>query len=91
MLGVSVFSGFNGALDTLVSQAIGAKEIEQCAINLQKARVINTLLFIPVFIGFYLSGWFMEKLGQDPEVTANAYTYIMCYAPGIYLMSLYDL
>ena len=87
MLGVSVFFGFNGALDTLVSQAMGSKDLHLCGIYLNRGRIINTLVFIPVFLAFCLSGRILKALGQDPQVADYAYAYIMAYSPGIYLMA----
>lgn len=34
MLGVSIYFGFNGALDTLVSQALGTNDMRLCGIYL---------------------------------------------------------
>jgi multidrug resistance protein, MATE family len=86
MLGVSVFFGFNGALDTLLSQAIGAGDIQKCGVYLNRARLVNTFLFGLVFILFCFSGKILKAVGQDPEVADYAYQYIMSYSFGIFLM-----
>ena len=42
--------GMNGTIETLVSQAFGAKNLELCGVYLNRGRVINTLIFIPLAI-----------------------------------------
>ena len=39
--------GMNGALETLISQAYGAKQLQLCGVYINRARIINTLIFIP--------------------------------------------
>ena len=43
-----IIMGMNGALETLVSHAYGANQLVLCGEYLNRARVINTILFIPL-------------------------------------------
>ena len=47
-MGMTIISGLNRALDTLISQAYGAKNYELCGIYLNRARFVTTVLFIPI-------------------------------------------
>ena len=42
--------GLNGALETLVAQAFGAKQLRLCGQYLNRGRLINTIVFIPLAI-----------------------------------------
>ena len=48
IFGACILHGLNRAMDTLVSQAYGAGNISLCSVYLNRARVINSLVFIPV-------------------------------------------
>jgi len=50
MLGICIMVGFLGALDTLVSQAYGAKNYQLCGEYLNKARFVTTVAFVPLAI-----------------------------------------
>ena len=43
-----IIMGMNGALETLVAHAYGANQVTLCGVYLNRARVINTVLFIPL-------------------------------------------
>jgi len=45
---LSIILGFNSALDTLISQAAGAGNIELSGVYLNQGRFIMTCLFIPI-------------------------------------------
>ena len=47
-LGLALMSGLSGALDTLISQAYGAKNYQLCGVYLNKARFVTTIAFIPL-------------------------------------------
>ena len=91
MLGVAVFMGMNGSLDTLVSQAFGAKDIRLCGVYLNRGRWVVTIIFIPIFGMFLISGTILKAFGQNEQVANQAQNYILSYSPGIYLMALFDL
>ena len=50
ILCLAILFGLNGALETLVSQAFGSGNIHLCGIYLNRARIINTMAFIPLMI-----------------------------------------
>jgi Na+-driven multidrug efflux pump len=45
-----VVIGLNGALETLVSQAYGAKNFEQCGVYLNRGRVVLLITFTIVYV-----------------------------------------
>jgi Na+-driven multidrug efflux pump len=45
---LSFILGFNSALDTLISQAAGAGNVELCGVYLNRGRFLMTALFIPI-------------------------------------------
>ena len=49
-IGMTIIKGLATAIDTLVSQAAGAGNMELCGVYLNRARFIMTMLFIPVSI-----------------------------------------
>ena len=50
MCGYSIVVGLNGALETLVSQAYGAKNYDQCGVYLNRGRIVLLITFSLVFI-----------------------------------------
>ena len=44
---VSIAYGLNGALETLVTQAYGARELDLCGVYLNRSRLVFTIFFIP--------------------------------------------
>ena len=91
MLGVAIFFGLNGAMDTLVSQARGANDKHLCSIYLQRGRLVNTLTFAMIVVPLIFSSQILLLLGQDKQVSAQAGKYVLAYTPGIYFLSLLDL
>jgi len=71
-LGVSIMNGLCGALDTLVSQAYGAKNYHLCGIYLNKARFVTTVAFIPLAFSSFFIRRILVSLNQDPEVAYYA-------------------
>ena len=45
---LSVLTGFNFALQQLVSQSYGMGDMQLCGVYLRRSRFVNTLLFIPI-------------------------------------------
>ena len=44
----SIAFGLNGALETLVSQAYGAKDIDMCTVYLHRSRLVLVIFLIPI-------------------------------------------
>ena len=59
----SVLFGMNGALETLTAQAFGAKELSLCGVYLNRARVINTIVFLPLAFITLQSGFILRAIG----------------------------
>ena len=83
--------GMNGAVETLVSHAFGAGQIRLCGAYLNRGRVINTAIFIPLALILCFSKPMLIFMGQDPLVAQYAQTYILVNLPGVYFMGQFDL
>jgi MATE family multidrug resistance protein len=81
MTGMSlVFGGMSG-LDTLASQAFGAKNYELVGLWAQRAVVVLVLVCFPLFFSwFYLTGPMLELVGIEPEIAemAQHFSKIQC-------------
>ena len=82
--------GFNSAMDTLVSQAVGGNNYELCGVYLNRGRFLMTLMFIPITIVLMNSERILVAAYQDPEVAKFAQLYVITNLPGIYLIGLSD-
>jgi Na+-driven multidrug efflux pump len=63
MLGFSIIIGFNGALNTLVSQAAGAGNIDLCLMYKRRCKIVMSLCFIPVIILMWNSDSILIAIG----------------------------
>ena len=86
-----VIAGLNSAAETLVSQAVGAKDFRLCGLYLNTGRVVITCAFI-IQVAF---GFFTEDLllfcHQDPVVSKLSQKYILYLMPGLFFYSQSDL
>ncbi len=82
--------GFNGALDTLISQAFGAGVKRECGIYLNRSRIIVTLFVIPMFTILYFGDRLLIWMGQDEAASIEAGIYLRYWLPGLYMVALYD-
>lgn len=80
----------NTALETLVSQACGAGQLELCGKYLNKQRFIMVLWFLP--LGLLM--WFSEPLlllaRQDPEVSRVCSMFLKNSLPGFISLGVFD-
>lgn len=83
--------GMNGAIETLVSVAFGAKNLKLCGIYLNRGRLINTTIFIPIAIILLFSKQFLTAFNQQPEVIQYAHEYVNICLLGIYLRTMFDM
>ena len=90
MLGLAVIYGMNMALETLVSQSYGQGNLELCGVYLNRGRFIITLCFIPIALILTKVHDILAFIGQDPEVSRYAQTYVLAYIPGLYLIGLFN-
>ena len=86
-----IIMGMNGALETLVSQAYGANQLVLCGVYLNRARVINTILFIPLVSILLFTRQILTLLGQEETVVEYAHTYIMVNLLSVYMLGMYDM
>ena len=54
--GYSIFIGVNGTLETFIPQTFGSGKKRECGVELNRARVINLVLFIPIAILMCFTG-----------------------------------
>ena len=90
MIGISIIVGMNGALNSLVSQAGGAGNLDLCIGYLQRGKIVMTICFIPISLLILNSKQILLLIGQDPQVAAYAHTYNIYYLPAVYLYGLVD-
>lgn len=50
---MAICQGFNGTLETFVSQNFGSGKTTMCGIQFNRARFILTILFVPIVLIFY--------------------------------------
>ena len=67
-----IIVGMNGALETLVSQAFGANQLKLCGVYLNRARVINTAISLPLMGVMFFTKPILSVFGQQPEVIEHA-------------------
>ena len=72
MLGLSIIIGFNGALETLVSQAYGSGNLKMCGVYLNRGRFILIAAFIPVIFILHHTEQILIYIGQNPVVAMHA-------------------
>ncbi|KAE9285418.1 hypothetical protein PF001_g21922 [Phytophthora fragariae] len=71
----SVGSGLSSALDTLCSQAYGAKRFDKIGLYFQAGCMVIATCFVPIFLLNWYSGHFLLLVGQDPEVSRLAQSF----------------
>lgn len=78
---------FNGALDTLISQAYGQKDLKLCRIYLNRQLYLSTIVFFILALPLFAVESIIIAIGQTPEVAANAAIYVRICIPGVLLYS----
>ena len=86
-----IIMGMNGALETLVAQAFGAGQLYLCGVYFNRARVINTVIFVPLLIILLFTKPILSALVQDDEVSEYARQYVFVNLPGVYFLGMFDL
>ena len=83
--------GMNGTVSTLVAQAYGAGDLKICGVYLNRGRIVNTTIFIPLVVLILLSRKLLAGLGTDAKTLEYAFEYIVICLPGIYFQAMFDL
>lgn len=91
MCGFGPYMGLNSGLETLAAQAIGAKNMTLAGTYLQRGRIVVFSAFVPMMLCFAFSKHALIGLGQDKNVSEQAFKYILIMAPSILLIGLGDL
>jgi MATE family multidrug resistance protein len=87
----SVGSGLSSALDTLCSQAYGAKRFDKIGVYFQAGFLVVGTCFVPIFLLNWYSGEFLLLVGQDPEVSRLAQRFSRWAVLGVPFVFLYKL
>lgn len=90
LLAMSTMLGFCNTLDSLCSQAIGAGRNDIAYLQLNRARFILTLLYVPVGFLICHADSILLSLGQDADVTRHAQDYMIAFMPGLMLFGYTD-
>ena len=83
--------GMNGALETFVSQAHGAKEIGLCGAVYKRACVVNTAIAIPAITCLLFTHDILLWFGYEAVVCLYAQKFFYLSIPKAYMLSLFDL
>jgi MATE family multidrug resistance protein len=72
IFGFAIGIGLTSVCDTLVSQAVGARNTELSVIHLNRARVISALVTVPCFYLMWVTEPLLVWTKQDPETSSLA-------------------
>jgi MATE family multidrug resistance protein len=84
--GLSFLLGSLGALETLCSQAYGAKNYPAVGIVLQRSLLFTTTLAVLVATMWSQAEMFLLFLGQDPAISAAAARYLHWSIPALFFV-----
>lgn len=93
--------GLNGTIETFVSRDFGAgnlaaqngnqgmagRKYKECGIHLNRAKVIITLVLLPIFIAFFWADKILIALAQDAVISRMARNYVMLSLPGVFALT----
>ncbi len=63
VMGMAVIFGFNGAIETLVSQAYGFGKYKLCGVFLNRGKSVVTAILIPIIVLFVYSDKILIGIG----------------------------
>jgi MATE family multidrug resistance protein len=90
VLAFAITQGMNGALEYYVSNAYGQRKYKECGQWLNRGKFVATLAFLPVMVMFLNAEWLLLKLGQDPQISKLAKSYLTLIIPGIWSQIMFD-
>ncbi|RLN26708.1 hypothetical protein BBJ28_00021262 [Nothophytophthora sp. Chile5] len=88
---LSIGLGLASALDTLCSQAYGAKRFEKIGIYFQTGILVLATVLVPMFVINSFAEPILLSLGQDEEVSRLARDFSRLMLPGLPFLFLYEL
>jgi MATE family multidrug resistance protein len=83
MLSISIAIGINSTLDSMCSNAFGAKMYNLLGWYLNRALIILTLLFIPICIIVLFMTKILLCFGQDPVIAEHTGLFLKGLLPGM--------
>ena len=86
----AVLLGVNTALETLVSQAYGRKNLYECGLLLHRAMLIISVLFIPIAISVFFINDFFVFIGMSEDASISATKYLKLLIPVMLMNSIGD-
>ena len=81
---ITTFNGFNGALETLGSQAFGQQRLEICGRILNRGFILLTLIFIPCAVLLWFVQDFLLLFDLSQNIIAITQSYLRWCLPGYY-------
>ncbi|KAK1938119.1 Multidrug and toxin extrusion protein 1 [Phytophthora citrophthora] len=91
MTSLSVGLGLASALDTLCSQAHGAKRLEKIGVYFQTGVIVLTVTLIPMLLINTFTESILKGLGQNEEVAHLSGQFSRWMLPGVPCLFLYEL
>jgi MATE family multidrug resistance protein len=82
--------GLNGALESLVSRAYGAKQFELCGTYFNRGQFLCSVLMVPIVVIFANSETILVALEQEPGIAYVASKYCCLLIPGLWAMGMFD-
>ena len=82
--------GFNGALDTYVTQAYGAGTKQMCGIYLNRGRIAVLIYLTPASIVLLFASSILQLFGIPENIADVAGIYLRYNLPGIILMAYFE-
>jgi MATE family multidrug resistance protein len=83
--------GLASALDTLCSQAYGAKRLDKIGVYFQTGVVVLTAALVPMLVVNAFAEPILNMLGQDADVTKLTRDFSRLMLPGLPFLFLYEL
>ncbi len=90
IVGLSLTIGLNSALTTLISQTFGTGNLKMCGVYLNRARVVATLVFIPISAVLWCSEYLSLWMGFEAKTSHYCRQYIVYRIPGMLFYAYYD-
>jgi MATE family multidrug resistance protein len=86
----AVCQGFNGTIETFVSQSFGGGDGYMCGVQFNRGRIICALLFVPITVLFYFADTILIAVAQDATISTIARDYIVYSMPGLFAIVQFD-
>ena len=93
LLNVFVFAltmGLNGTVETFVSWSFGSGDKAVCGWHLNRARVVVTIILIPIIVVFLFIDKILIACQQDEEISLIARDYCVWTIPGWFCLVQFD-